>query len=621
MAVDISRSKPGDGYVVVARRYRPQAFEDVVGQEQVVRALSNAIRTNRVAHAYLFTGARGVGKTSTARILAKCLNCEKGTSITPCNECDACQAISTGADVDVIEIDGASNRGIEDIRELRQNAGVRPSRSRYKIYIIDEVHMLTKEAFNALLKTLEEPPEHVKFIFCTTEAEKIPITILSRCQRFDFTSIRTESIGTRLEQIVAAEGSEIDADAVTALARRAAGSMRDSQSLLDQLLSFGGKRITAADVHSMLGTASDERVGRLVAAITERRPAAVLSELDGAIGEGVDVGQLLDQILGYFRDMMVLAAGGSTSQLLFSSPPEMERLAGTGRAMGLETILAAMQILAETKSRLRYSTQGRILAELALVRACQLEDLDELPKLIGQLRGGAGPIGPAPASNAVTSSPPRVAPPTSSAPASSAPPVKPTPSEAPATPPSTLKKNVEAPDLAPRPAPASSADPNDLLQEAANGDSREETPVARETRALTAESAPQLWRLVLASLGDMVAEHARDYARIAISAPNRLVVSFRAHYTFQRAHCERRAAEFERVLAELTGQSVQVQFDLLDEEPGSAPQAPPSRPVSAPQAAAPNPRRGAELAEHPLVKRAGELFGARLVRHEEPGSN
>lgn len=616
MAVDIPGSKPGDGYVVVARRYRPQAFEDVVGQEQVVRALSNAIRTNRVAHAYLFTGARGVGKTSTARILAKCLNCEKGTSITPCNECDACQAISTGADVDVIEIDGASNRGIEDIRELRQNAGVRPSRSRYKIYIIDEVHMLTKEAFNALLKTLEEPPEHVKFIFCTTEAEKIPITILSRCQRFDFTSIRTESIGTRLEQIVAAEGSEIDADAVTALARRAAGSMRDSQSLLDQLLSFGGKRITAADVHSMLGTASDERVGRLVAAITERRPAAVLSELDGAIGEGVDVGQLLDQILGYFRDMMVLAAGGSTSQLLFSSPPEMERLAGTGRAMGLETILAAMQILAETKARLRYSTQGRILAELALVRACQLEDLDELPKLIGQLRGGAGPIAPSPAGGTASTSTARVAPPTASAP-----PAKPTPTEAPVAPPSTLKKNVEAPVVAPRPAPAPPADPNDLLQEAANAESREESPVARGSQALTAESAPQLWRQVLANLGDMVAEHARDYARLAISAPNRLVVSFRAHYTFQRAHCERRAAEFERVLAELTGQSVQVQFDLLDEEPGSAPQAPPSRPVSAPQAAAPNPRRGAELAEHPLVKRAGELFGARLIRHEEPGSN
>lgn len=616
MAVDIPGSKPGDGYVVVARRYRPQAFEDVVGQEQVVRALSNAIRTNRVAHAYLFTGARGVGKTSTARILANCLNCEKGTSITPCNECDACQAISTGADVDVIEIDGASNRGIEDIRELRQNAGVRPSRSRYKIYIIDEVHMLTKEAFNALLKTLEEPPEHVKFIFCTTEAEKIPITILSRCQRFDFTSIRTESIGTRLEQIVAAEGSEIDADAVTALARRAAGSMRDSQSLLDQLLSFGGKRITAADVHSMLGTASDERVGRLVAAITERRPAAVLSELDGAIGEGVDVGQLLDQILGYFRDMMVLAAGGSTSQLLFSSPPEMERLAGTGRAMGLETILAAMQILAETKARLRYSTQGRILAELALVRACQLEDLDELPKLIGQLRGGAGPIAPSPAGGTASTSTARVAPPTASAP-----PAKPTPTEAPVAPPSTLKKNVEAPVVAPRPAPAPPADPNDLLQEAANAESREESPVARGSQALTAESAPQLWRQVLANLGDMVAEHARDYARLAISAPNRLVVSFRAHYTFQRAHCERRAAEFERVLAELTGQSVQVQFDLLDEEPGSAPQAPPSRPVSAPQAAAPNPRRGAELAEHPLVKRAGELFGARLIRHEEPGSN
>ncbi len=201
--------RPGE-YVVVARRYRPQTFEELIGQQHVAKALSGAITTNRVGHAYLFTGARGVGKTSAARILAKALNCESGPAPVPCNGCDVCQSVSSGEDVDVLEIDGASNRGIDEIRQLRQNVNVRPSRSRFKIYIIDEVHMLTHEAFNALLKTLEEPPAHVKFIFCTTEVAKIPITILSRCQRFDFAGILTGAIVKRLQEIVAAEGVEAE---------------------------------------------------------------------------------------------------------------------------------------------------------------------------------------------------------------------------------------------------------------------------------------------------------------------------------------------------------------------------------------------------------------------------
>src|SRR6186713_2512816 len=207
-------------YVVVARRYRPQDFSQLIGQDQVSQALANAITTNRVGHAYLFTGARGVGKTSTARIFAKALNCVNGPTTTPCGVCDICQGIASGGDVDVIEIDGASNRGIDEIRQLRSNVNVRPSRARFKIYIIDEVHMLTMQAFNALLKTLEEPPEHVKFIFCTTEAEKIPITILSRCQRFDFAGVQTASIAQRLEQIAKAEGVEVESEAIEVLARR-----------------------------------------------------------------------------------------------------------------------------------------------------------------------------------------------------------------------------------------------------------------------------------------------------------------------------------------------------------------------------------------------------------------
>ena len=234
-------------YTVVARRYRPQRFEDVVGQDHVVRALRNAIRMNRIAQAYLFCGTRGVGKTSMARIFAKCLNCVKGPTEEPCQTCDICQSIALGQDVDVIEIDGASNNGVEQVRELRQNAGLRPSRARYKIYYIDEVHMLSTGAFNALLKTLEEPPPHVKFFFATTEANKIPITVLSRCQRYDFAGITPEVIATTLGEICRQEHVEAEPEALQIVARRASGSLRDAQSLLDRLLASGSPLLDGRD--------------------------------------------------------------------------------------------------------------------------------------------------------------------------------------------------------------------------------------------------------------------------------------------------------------------------------------------------------------------------------------
>ncbi|MCO6458907.1 MAG: DNA polymerase III subunit gamma/tau, partial [Pirellulaceae bacterium] len=380
-----------DAYVVVARRYRPQSFEDLVGQGQVSTALRNAIATNRVGHAYLFTGARGVGKTSTARILAKALNCQRGPTATPCDECDICRGIVSGDDVDVLEIDGASNRGIDEIRQLRSNVNVRPSRSRFKIYIIDEVHMLTVQAFNALLKTLEEPPEHVKFIFCTTDPEKIPITVLSRCQRFDFAPVQPDEICDRLRQIVAAEGVEADDDALQLLARRAAGSMRDSQSLLEQLLAFCGQRIRLEDVHRMLGTAHSGRLESLAARLLERDAAACLSELEGAVQEGVDLGQFTEQLLGYFRDMLAAVVGCDRQMLLHCRPEQFEDLLSAGRQWGLETILAATQILDQTLARMRQTTQVRTLVEVAMVRLCQLEQLEQLSRLLAGLETTGAP--------------------------------------------------------------------------------------------------------------------------------------------------------------------------------------------------------------------------------------
>jgi DNA polymerase-3 subunit gamma/tau len=384
----------GGEYVVIARRYRPQTFAELVGQQHVARALEQAIESDRVGHAYLFTGARGVGKTSAARILAKALNCLKGPTPTPCNECDVCRGVSTGDDVDVLEIDGASNRGIDEIRQLRQNAAVRPSRARFKIYIIDEVHMLTKEAFNALLKTLEEPPEHVKFIFATTEANKIPITILSRCQRFDFAGIDMGSIQTRLMQIAAAEGVEIEPEAVQILASRAAGSMRDSQSLLEQLLASADQRITAQNVNWLLGTAPVERLSGLVDHLANRHAAAALAELDAAVAGGVEVGQLLDQLIGYFRDVMTVAVGCGPAQMLYALPSQTEHVAAIGKQLGLSTVLAMVQILDQTAARLRVSLHGRTLLEMAIVRICELENLEDLSAIVAELRNGQAPGSP-----------------------------------------------------------------------------------------------------------------------------------------------------------------------------------------------------------------------------------
>jgi DNA polymerase III subunit gamma/tau len=381
--IDSTEIAAGNGkYTVVARRYRPKTFAELVGQSTVSQALLNAIESNRVGHAYLFTGARGVGKTSTARIFAKALNAaaEANGKFDP--NSDISQAIDAGEDMDVLEIDGASNRGIDEIRQLRSNASVRPSRSRYKIYIIDEVHMLTPQAFNALLKTLEEPPGHVKFIFCTTDPEKIPITVLSRCQRFDFPPVQTEQIFERLKFICENEGTKADDAALRLIARRAAGSMRDSQSLLEQLLSFSGNEITAEVVHAMLGTADETRLASFSSRLIQRDAAGALRELNTAADEGVDVGQLAEQLLGYLRDIMTVTVGGGADLVRTANPSSVDQLKEWGTAWGTMTLLSALQLLDETIVKMRHSVQSRILLEIALVQICNLQDLQALSDLV-----------------------------------------------------------------------------------------------------------------------------------------------------------------------------------------------------------------------------------------------
>lgn len=409
--IESAGQESSESYVVVARRYRPQSFQQLVGQNQVARALGNAIETNRVGHAYLFTGARGVGKTSTARIFSKCLNCVTGPTITPCGKCDACEGIASGEDVDVLEIDGASNRGIDEIRQLRSFASVRPSRSKYKIYIIDEVHMLTKEAFNALLKTLEEPPPHVKFIFCTTNPEKMPITVLSRCQRFDFAPVVADEIKERLQYIVQSEGAEAEDAALTLLARRAGGSMRDSQSLLEQLLAFSSGQITVAAVHQMLGTAPGGRVEALVEAIADGQAGRALEEIHSAVCEGADVGQVLEQLTGYFRDLLVLSVGSHPDVLLQLGPDQLSAGQGWAANMGTVRILATLQIFDWGLARMRQSTQIRCLLEIAVVQASSLVAMSSLAtamETVGRVvAGNAGPATTTARTNLAPVAPPK----------------------------------------------------------------------------------------------------------------------------------------------------------------------------------------------------------------------
>ena len=573
-------------YVVVARRYRPQLFEELIGQQHVAKALSNAIESNRVGHAYLFTGARGVGKTSAARILAKALNCEHGPAPVPCDKCDICESIRSGDDVDVLEIDGASNRGIDEIRQLRQNVNVRPSRSRSKIYIIDEVHMLTREAFNALLKTLEEPPEHVKFIFCTTEPTKIPITILSRCQRFDFAGILTSSIVERLQQIVTAEGVEADPQALEALARRAAGSMRDSQSLLEQLLAFCPGRITLEDVHSMLGTAGDERLAVLVGHLVDRNAAEALADLDAALGEGVDVAQLLEQLFGYFRDCMAAAVGCPADTFLYASTGTQDEVTRAGERLGVNTILAVMQIIEQTLSRLRYSTQGRILTELALVRIAALEDLDELAGLISDLRSGTAAVGGATSSSGAASQPPARRP-------------------APANP-NVANRNRANPNQASR------DQENRAVAPAPTPDQPEVAVADRPAVELTPENATSIWARALERVSGMVAEHAKNFDSVSVVGQNLLAIRFKAAYALAKSMCERpeAASRFEQALAEVTGQAIRVSFTIEEESSGAQPAAKQTRPVSQQQ-------RLLDISDHAMVRRANELFGAQPTRVDD----
>jgi DNA polymerase-3 subunit gamma/tau len=381
----VSEADVMESYLVLARKWRPQVFEELVGQEHVTRTLQNAIAANRLAHAFLFTGPRGVGKTSAARILAKAMNCLQGPAQEPCGQCENCQEIAGGNSIDVLEIDGASNTGVDNVRELRENVRYLPSKSKYKIYIIDEVHMLSTSAFNALLKTLEEPPPHVLFVFATTEPHKIPLTILSRCQRFDFKRIPLNLIFDRLQAISSTEEVNIDDDTLMLIARESEGSMRDAQSLLDQAISYGGKKVKGEDVLTLLGIADRKILFDLSAAIFQKDVKRCLSLVDELYRLGYDLGQFCKDFLSHFRNLLVVKLDGGKSPILTVPDYETKELKKQADEVSFEDLHRLFQVLLRGEELLARTPFPKVVLEMTVVEMARLDSLLPVEEILSRV--------------------------------------------------------------------------------------------------------------------------------------------------------------------------------------------------------------------------------------------
>jgi DNA polymerase-3 subunit gamma/tau len=520
-------------YTVLARKYRSQTFDDVVGQDPIAKTLKNAIETGRVAHAYLFTGTRGVGKTTMARILAKALNCLEfdQPTTTPCCKCGSCVAVNTGEDIDVIEIDGASNNRVDEIRELRENAIYRPARARYKIYIIDEVHMLTTAAFNALLKTLEEPPEHVKFIFATTEPNKVIATIQSRCQRFDFSNISPKVIAGQLKSILRQEKIEYEEDLILPVARMANGSMRDGLSLLDRLISTGETPLTAKLLEEYLGQPNAEKIHKLIERIADGDAAGTLTSIEDLICSGLGEVQIVDALIESMRDLLVIRSAGADTDLVILTADQKEKAAALAQRFDAASLIYTITALEKLRWTIRNSDTPRALLDASLLRFTLSEHFMNVDELMSRAQGGA----PA----AVKKKAPIEAKPAAQAPT---PPASPASSESPALPreePEPQAWQLTSEPIAPRVPSA----PTDLI-----------------------ESWPQILGSMGAKLGNLIASLLTGSAPRELKGDT-LTVAFPAKGRIQKEMCESngRAEQMESVLSEHLGRRVRIKFEMMAE--------------------------------------------------------
>jgi len=543
-------------YLVLARKYRPQKFEDLLGQEHVARTLTNAITMGRVHHAFLFTGARGIGKTSAARILAKALCCAQGPTATPCGTCAICQSIASGQSVDVQEIDGASNTGVDDVRTLREGVRYLPAEARKKVYIIDEVHMLSVSAFNALLKTLEEPPEHVVFIFATTEVHKIPATIMSRCQRYDFKLLPSRVLAEHLARILTNEKIVFEPDAVRLVAREAAGSVRDGLSLLDQVVAYvGDATLSREKVAEVLGVADRRLLYQLADKVLARDVAETLRQVAHVIDRGVDLMQMARAFLGFLHDLEILTAVPDAEDLIDATAEEIAETKGLAGKASKGLVTALFDRWARAVEEAARSQTPRLLLEMALVDLCNAEPLlplgdllDRLEKLEGRL-GGAGAL-----------------------------PARPAPPES--RPRGAVRQSAPAPVAAPAPAAAPPLPPDSDIAE--------------------------VWRRVRESFGHRPAMAAAlDHAEVGGWEGGAVTLQFSQKFALDQT--AKFKPEVERVLTQITGTATRVELKmstgkllpLLRSEVGREAEA----------AQLDQHQRETEAREHPMIRKAQELFG------------
>ena len=433
-------------YQVIARKFRPQLFGEVVGQKPIVQTLQNAISLNRTGHAFLFSGPRGTGKTTTARILAKALNCVQGPIVTPCNDCPSCREITAGQSMDVLEIDAASNTGVDNIRDLRDSARYAPSRDRSKIFIIDEVHMLSNNAFNALLKTLEEPPPHVIFIMATTERHKLPATILSRCQQFVFRTISPAEIQAHLREIATREGAKIDDRGLSYIVKAAEGSMRDAQSLLDQIISFGGQDVANEDVRDVLGFIPSDILDRTIDAIAANNSRELIATAGIIVDQGLNLQQYVRELIARMRDLLMMKL--DMAEKVLGGDEEKADLGRRAESFSEQDLIRYFDLLQRLDNDLRWTSQPRLHLEIGLVKLARAGHMRDIEEVIRDFRKGASP--------SATAAVPAVSAPSVSGPARPKPAAKPAP-------------RVEIPRPAPAPAPRPTPAPavkSDIIQPA-----------------------------------------------------------------------------------------------------------------------------------------------------------